>query len=168
MLVLPALAAQARAHRRGTPAAVQRNRGFSPARPFQTRDAPGRGVGDGGAVSRLSFCAVRLAVLAAAGAARARRRPLRRTLARHSRRLIEELRQAVGENELRTIPSEFAPGDAIQIAEGTLRGLRAVVSRVMPARERVAVLMEFLGRQTMIELPASFLVKEGEGRAEIL
>jgi transcriptional antiterminator RfaH len=82
--------------------------------------------------------------------------------------VIEELRQAVGENELRTIPSEFAPGDAVQIAEGTLCGLCAVVSRVMLGRERVAVLMEFLGRQTMIELPASFLVKEGEGRANIL
>jgi hypothetical protein len=32
----------------------------------------------------------------------------------------------------------------------------------------VAVLMEFLGRQTTIEVPASVLVKEGDGRAEIL
>ena len=63
---------------------------------------------------------------------------------------------------------ELAPGDAVQIAEGTLCGLRAVVSRVMPGRERVAVLMEFLGRQTTVEVPAGFLVKEGEGRAEIL
>ena len=53
--------------------------------------------------------------------------------------VIEELRRAIGENELRTIPSEFAPGDAVQIAEGTLCGLRAVVSRALPSRERVAV-----------------------------
>ncbi len=82
--------------------------------------------------------------------------------------VIEELRRAVGDDELHTVTVEFAPGDAVQIAEGTLSGLRAVVSRVMPGRERVAVLMEFLGRQTMIEVPAGFLVKEGEGRAEIL
>lgn len=82
--------------------------------------------------------------------------------------VIEELRRAVGENELHVIAAEFAPGDAVQIAEGTLRGLRAVVSRVMPGRERVAVLMEFLGRQTMIEVPADYLVKEGEGRAGML
>jgi len=82
--------------------------------------------------------------------------------------VIEELRRTIGENELHTITVELAPGDAVQIAEGTLCGLRAVVARVMPGRERVAVLMEFLGRQTMVEVPASFLVKEGEGRAQIL
>ena len=82
--------------------------------------------------------------------------------------VIEELRRTVGENELHTITVELAPGDAVQIAEGTLCGLRAVVSRVMPGRERVAVLMEFLGRQTTVEVPAGFLVKEGESRAGIL
>ena len=49
-----------------------------------------------------------------------------------------------------------------------MRGLRAVVTRVLPGRERIAVLMEFLGRQTMIELPRHFLVKEGDERAGIL
>jgi transcriptional antiterminator RfaH len=82
--------------------------------------------------------------------------------------IIEDLRRTFGANELHTISAELAPGDAVQIAGGTLRGLRAVVSRVMPGRERVAVLMDFLGRQTMIEMPASLLVKESEGRAEIL
>jgi hypothetical protein len=37
----------------------------------------------------------------------------------------------------------------------------------MPARERVAVLLEFLGRQTTIELPADSVIKEGSERAEI-
>lgn len=82
--------------------------------------------------------------------------------------VIEELRRTIGEDELHTIAAELAPGDAVQIAEGTLRGLRAVVTRVMPGRERVAVLMEFLGRQTMVEVPSGSLIKEGEGRAEIL
>ena len=48
-----------------------------------------------------------------------------------------------------------------------MRGLRAVVTRVLPGRERIAVLMEFLGRQTMIELPRHFLIKEGDERAAI-
>ena len=46
-----------------------------------------------------------------------------------------------------------------------MRGLTAVVSRVMPSRERVAVLMEFLGRQTTIEVPVNALIKEGDVRA---
>jgi len=48
-----------------------------------------------------------------------------------------------------------------------MRGLRAVVTRVTPGRERIAVLMEFLGRQTTIELPRHFLLKEDDERAAI-
>jgi transcriptional antiterminator RfaH len=80
---------------------------------------------------------------------------------------MEELRRAVGPGELHTITQEFAPGDAVCIADGTLRGLRAVVSQVMPGRERVAVLMELLGRQTMVELKTSSIIKQGDKRAEI-
>jgi transcriptional antiterminator RfaH len=81
--------------------------------------------------------------------------------------IIEELRKVIGTTELHTIAQEFAPGDAVQITEGTLRGLHAVVSRVMPSRERVAVLMELLGRQTMVELKTGSIIKEGNKRTEI-
>jgi transcriptional antiterminator RfaH len=81
---------------------------------------------------------------------------------------IEELRQAIGPAEPHVIREKFSAGDTVQIADGTLRGLRAVVARVMPGRERVAVLMEFLGRQTMIELAMDSIIKEGGGRAAIL
>jgi transcriptional antiterminator RfaH len=80
---------------------------------------------------------------------------------------MEELRQIVGPVELHTIPQEFAAGDIVRIADGTLRGLQAVISRVLPGRERVAVLMELLGQQTMVELKASSMIKEGDKRAEI-
>jgi transcriptional antiterminator RfaH len=80
---------------------------------------------------------------------------------------IGDLRRAVGATELCVVPAELAPGDDVQITEGSLRGIRAVVARVMPSRERVAVLMEFLGRQTMIELPASAVIKEGDRRADV-
>ena len=81
--------------------------------------------------------------------------------------IIRELQQAVGEAGLRTIPEQFLPGDEVEITEGAMRGLRAVVTRVLPGRERIAVLMDFLGRQTMIELPRHFLIKEGDERAAI-
>ncbi len=81
---------------------------------------------------------------------------------------IRELQQTVGEAGLRTIPEDFRPGDEAEITEGAMRGLRAVVSRVLPGRERIAVLMEFLGRQTMIELPRHFLLKDGDRRTSFL
>lgn len=80
---------------------------------------------------------------------------------------IRELQQAVGATGLRTISAGLAPGDAVQIVSGAMQGLTAVVSRVMPARERVAVLMEFLGRPTEIEMPANSLLKEGNVRAPV-
>jgi len=39
-----------------------------------------------------------------------------------------------------------------------------VVSRVLPSRARVAVLLELLGRQTTIEVPANLIIKEGNAR----
>lgn len=82
-------------------------------------------------------------------------------------RIIEDLKRAVGTDDLRVIAANLQPGDAVELAEGAMRGLRAVVSRVMPSRERVAVLLEFLGRQTAIEVPANFIVKEGNVREGI-
>jgi transcriptional antiterminator RfaH len=78
--------------------------------------------------------------------------------------IISELQQTIGTTGLRTIPENFTPGDEVEITEGAMRGLRAVVTRVLPGRERIAVLMEFLGRQTTIELPRHFLIKEGDER----
>jgi transcriptional antiterminator RfaH len=81
--------------------------------------------------------------------------------------VIADLQQAVGAEEPHTISASLQPGDEVEIAEGAMRGLRAVVSRVMPSRERVAVLMEFLGRQTTIEVPVELLIKEGDARERI-
>jgi transcription antitermination factor NusG len=82
--------------------------------------------------------------------------------------VIAELRAAVGEEELCVVPGELVPGDEVRIIGGSFQGLHAVVARVMPGRERVAVLMEFLGRQTSIELPASTIIKPGQERTVIL
>jgi transcription antitermination factor NusG len=42
---------------------------------------------------------------------------------------------------------------AVRIVQGPFRGLTAVVTERLPARERVRVLMEILQRQTQVELP---------------
>jgi transcriptional antiterminator RfaH len=80
--------------------------------------------------------------------------------------IIGQLREAIGADELRVIPARLKPGDEVLIVRGALHGLNAVVSRVIPARERVAVLLDFLGRQTTIELPEDSVIKEGGGRSE--
>jgi transcriptional antiterminator RfaH len=81
--------------------------------------------------------------------------------------VMEELRREIGANELHTISAELLPGDAVEIVNGSMCGLRAVISRVMPSRERVAVLLDFLGRQTTIEMSAHSVIKEGNARSGI-
>ncbi|HEX9046809.1 MAG TPA: transcription termination/antitermination NusG family protein [Verrucomicrobiae bacterium] len=82
--------------------------------------------------------------------------------------VIADLQRTFGEEELHTIATALEPGDPVEIAAGAMRGLQAVVSRVMPQRERVSVLLDFLGRQTTIEVPASAIIKEGDVRGRIV
>lgn len=76
--------------------------------------------------------------------------------------VIEELRAVMGPGELKEISEELNPRDSVEIAGGIFHGLQAVVSRVMPGRQRVAVLFDFLGRQTMLDLDRAQLVVKRE------
>jgi transcriptional antiterminator RfaH len=78
--------------------------------------------------------------------------------------IIRDLRTAMNDQDLRVIEDALQPGDTVEIAGGAMRGLQAVVSRVMPAQQRAAVLLEFLGRQTTVELDRSQLIVAAEDR----
>jgi transcriptional antiterminator RfaH len=50
-------------------------------------------------------------------------------------------------------------GDEAVVADGAMRGLRAVVTRVLPGGERVKILMELMGTAVEAEVPAGALEK---------
>jgi transcriptional antiterminator RfaH len=81
---------------------------------------------------------------------------------------IEALRAALGKNEIHVIPADVAPGDTVKIAGGSFHGLCAVVARVLPSAKRVAVLLDFLGGQTAVELDLGMVIKETDEREAIL
>jgi len=81
---------------------------------------------------------------------------------------IDGLRVSLGEEEVHIIPDEVSPGDRVKIVGGSLHGLQAVVASIMPSAKRVAVLMEFLGRQTAVELDLALVIKESDQRESIL
>jgi len=81
---------------------------------------------------------------------------------------IEELRASLGGDDLHVIREELQPGDTVEIAGGAFHGLQAVVTRVMPSRARVAVLLEFLGRQTTVELPRETVIRDVDERKLVL
>ena len=65
---------------------------------------------------------------------------------------IATLQQYAGDEEIVTVDPEIKVGQTVQIAEGPFQGLQALVTRVLPAKERIRVLLEFLGRSVETEL----------------
>jgi len=78
---------------------------------------------------------------------------------------IEELRARVGSDAVHVIPDEPVPGEKVVISGGPFHELEAVVTRLLPARARIAVLLEFLGRQTMVEVPVTSVVRQKNARS---
>ena len=79
--------------------------------------------------------------------------------------LIDDLRATFGEKETHLISDVPEVGDEIQISGGAFHGLLAVVTQVLPSRERVKVLFDFLGRQTAVEVKFANLVRGNERRS---
>ena len=64
---------------------------------------------------------------------------------------LEELRRVFDAEQVYIMDASLKPGDEVQIAGGIFHGLQAVITRLMPGRERVRLLLDFLGRQTTVE-----------------
>jgi transcriptional antiterminator RfaH len=79
--------------------------------------------------------------------------------------VIESLKTQVGAEELRVVQGEPQVGEQVQISGGAFHGLEGIVTRLLPARMRVAVLLEFLGRQTSVEVALSQVVRLPSGEA---
>ena len=65
---------------------------------------------------------------------------------------LEPLRESIGADQLVVFDPEVRLGDTIKIAEGAFLGLEAVVTQLLPAKERVKVLIDFLGRPVETEI----------------
>ena len=73
--------------------------------------------------------------------------------------IIDALRQRMETDELVTLDPELKVGQEVQIAHGPLRGIEVLVTQLLPASERVRVLLEFLGRSLQMELPKGTLIQ---------
>lgn len=68
---------------------------------------------------------------------------------------LRELTAGAAELEVR---QELAPGSRATILQGPYAGLEVLVTRVLPAGERVAVLMEILGMEREVEIQKEALL----------
>lgn len=66
--------------------------------------------------------------------------------------VVAALQERAGKEEIVTIDPEIRVGQSVKIAEGPFQGLEVLVTRLLPARERIRVLLEFLGRSVETEI----------------
>ena len=74
--------------------------------------------------------------------------------------VIEELKECFEGEEPLTVEDRLSPGDEVVVVDGAFCGMHAFVLRVMPARRRVQVLLDILGRPTPAEVDENSVVNE--------
>jgi transcriptional antiterminator RfaH len=65
--------------------------------------------------------------------------------------LISEMKSQTGSDEIVEVSRALEPGQDVELTHGPFQGLRALVTRVIPARERVEILVEWMGRTLRAE-----------------
>jgi transcription elongation factor/antiterminator RfaH len=73
--------------------------------------------------------------------------------------IVDELRARCPGGVAEIDPLKIAPGEIVRIQEGPFAGVEAIFQRALKDSERVAVLLEILGRQTKLELSADSIEK---------
>ena len=70
---------------------------------------------------------------------------------------MDLLQNEMGDDEIHLIKHEFVPGEITNVDTGPLKGISAVITRVMPAKERVCILLNLLGAEIEAEVKISSL-----------
>ncbi len=74
--------------------------------------------------------------------------------------VIGELQECFEAEKPMTVQDRLSPGDEVVVGDGAFAGMRAFVLRVMPARQRVQVLLDILGGPTPVEVDWNSVVPE--------
>lgn len=72
--------------------------------------------------------------------------------------VVEDLKKEFDDKEIITIESTVQLGDSVDIVDGPMSGSQAVVTQVLPGKERVRVLLEFIGGLQEVEVPLLSLI----------
>jgi transcriptional antiterminator RfaH len=73
---------------------------------------------------------------------------------------LAQLRRHTGAAEIKQLNYELSSGDQVQIVNGAFVGLEAVITKVLPAKDRVKILMDFLGRKMEAEVHCSSILPQ--------
>jgi transcriptional antiterminator RfaH len=82
--------------------------------------------------------------------------------------IIEDLRQCFESEEPMAVRDPLRVGSEVRVAEGSLLGSQGIVVRLLPAKQRVQILLDFLGQTTLAEVDRKSLIVEDESVAVMM
>lgn len=82
--------------------------------------------------------------------------------------VIEELKACFAAEDPMFVEDRLCAGAEVSVAEGPFLGFCGIVVRVLPARQRVQILLDFLGRTTLAEVDRKSLVCENRCMADLM
>jgi transcriptional antiterminator RfaH len=82
--------------------------------------------------------------------------------------VVEELKQCFETQEMMDVEDQLCAGTEVTVGEGAFHGFNGIVLRVLPAKQRVQILLDFLGRTTLAEVDRKSLVVENRSMADMM
>jgi transcription antitermination factor NusG len=81
--------------------------------------------------------------------------------------VIRAIRQEMNDQALKEVQIDVKVGDVVELTEGPMRGLKGIVNCVLSGEERVKILLEFLGRESLVEVKTTQILTEQMPRAVV-
>ena len=82
--------------------------------------------------------------------------------------VIEELKECFDAEEPFAVEDRLYPGAEVSVADGAFRGFQAIVLRMLPAKRRVQVLLDILGRPTPVEVDRHLVTVENRRMVDLI
>jgi transcriptional antiterminator RfaH len=81
--------------------------------------------------------------------------------------IISELRNCFESEDVIQIETSLMPGDEVTVANGAFAGMSAFVLKSLPAKKRVQILLEVLGRPVAVEVEREAVTLKNNSLAEL-
>lgn len=82
--------------------------------------------------------------------------------------VIAELKECFEAEAPMDVEDRLYPGAEVSVAYGAFQGFQAIVLRMLPSRQRVQILLEILGRQTLVEVERQAVTLENRSVADMM
>lgn len=81
--------------------------------------------------------------------------------------VIHELQACFETDDVMVVESQLAVGDEVTVAGGAFAGMSALVLKALPARKRVQILLDILGRTTPVEVERDAVIRKRNSLADL-